>query len=192
MESAVKAGCYVEVAQLAEMAQALGQIPCGEAGNHLVSAQTSDQLQRIDTVSTAKRVQRGTKKRLNARSAEFPKFEREGGRLVKIGWSKKNKAAYEHKASREVALCVCMTLGEVPYGEPFRVEELLPMALGDGTEIPSYQAYLVLAWLRWLHVVEKSGKDSYTFGIDEFNEASFQKAWESTALRGHQVREKHK
>jgi hypothetical protein len=99
---------------------------------------------------------------------------------VKIGWSKREKSEYQHKASREVALCTYLKLGAGATAEPFRMDDQFPIRMADGTDVPTYQSYLVLAWLRHLGYIEKVGKDSYRWVDMDIDEASFKRAWEST------------
>lgn len=109
---------------------------------------------------------------------------------MKIGWSKKEKSEYEHKAPREVALSVYLQLGDISSSGPFRMEEQFPIKLPDGTDVPSYQSYLVLAWLRHIGHVEKLGKDSYQWIAEDSDESSFEKAWESSERRAFKSRGK--
>lgn len=111
----------------------------------------------------------------------YPRFERNGDRLVKLGWSKKDKAVYEHRASKDVVAIVSTHLAEVPHGEIFRMDDKLPVELADGSVIPLYQAYLVLAWLRDCGHIDKRGKDGYVWLAENFDVAAFESTWASTA-----------
>jgi hypothetical protein len=92
----------------------------------------------------------------------FPRFEREGDRLVKIGWSKKNKSTYEHRASQDAVFAVGRhLLSATPAGSTFTMEEISPVPDLSDAEIPSYQVYLTLAWLRHTGTIEKKGCDRY-------------------------------
>lgn len=90
----------------------------------------------------------------------YPKFARDGDRLVKIGWSKKDGAEYHHKAPQEVIERMSSKLRSLS-GHAFSMEEVLPISNGNGEELPSYQAYLVLAWLRSWECVRKGGRGEY-------------------------------
>lgn len=108
-----------------------------------------------------------TKVRANAggasRSGGYPRFEREGDKLVKVGWSKKKRQAYEHRASKHAVMVFVRHLSEsVRAGELFAIEELLPVPdSASGSEVPAYQIYLTLAWLRGAGAIEKRGRDGY-------------------------------
>ncbi|MCH7598848.1 MAG: hypothetical protein IH973_03755 [Myxococcales bacterium] len=92
-----------------------------------------------------------------------PKFARGKDELVKIGWSKKEKSEYQHKAPRQViGFLIDSLVKTAPAEEVFSTEQLFPLHDGnDGSEIPSYQAYLCLAWLREEQLIEQVGRQGY-------------------------------
>jgi hypothetical protein len=98
------------------------------------------------------------------RAKDYPEFFRNGATLVKIGWSKSQKAEYEHKAPLAVLQELAKTL--VSAGAKrgrFAMESLLPLkSSADGSEIPSYQTYLCLAWLRAQGLVLQHGRQGYS------------------------------
>lgn len=114
-------------------------------------------------------------------SHAYPRFDVEGERLVKIGWSKRERAEYEHKVPMSVAQAAFFATLRMLGRERFRMEELFPLLVIEGKAIPSYQSYLVLSWLRSLELIEKVGKDSYRWTTDDVDEESFQACWEITA-----------
>lgn len=93
----------------------------------------------------------------------YPRFIRESDRLIKVGWSKKNKTSYEHRAPKESVMAFLNHLmATVSEGELFSVEELLPANdPSTGMNIPAYQAYMTIAWLRGTDVLDKKGRDGY-------------------------------
>lgn len=93
---------------------------------------------------------------------KYPRFARQGDKLVKIGWSKKDRRPYEHKAPSELIEVVReQLLKHAKAKGDFGMDQVLPMLDAAGRDVPSYQAYLVLAWFRALGLVEKMGKDGY-------------------------------
>ena len=62
-----------------------------------VAAITADAAAPESPRQTAPAQSAGGRKR--GKSAEYPKFVRQGDSLVKIGWSKKDRTEYEHKAA---------------------------------------------------------------------------------------------
>lgn len=94
--------------------------------------------------------------------AGYPKFMKDENRLVKVGWSKKNKAEYEHRVPREAVQGFLRHLDlTVEAAKLFEVESLFPVLDISGVEIPGYQVYVVVAWLREAGVIEKKGRDGY-------------------------------
>lgn len=117
-------------------------------------------------------------------AASYPMFVRAVDRLIKIGWSKKDKAVYEHRASAQAVTAVFLKLAAAARKRGYiKPEDLLPVALEDGSDVPSYQVYLVLAWLRSLEVLVRHGNDGYKILRKPLNEAEFKKLWEMTTTR---------
>jgi hypothetical protein len=83
---------------------------------------------------------------------------------VKIGWSRTEKAPYEHKAPKRVVdLLVEAVLRVGQRGQRFTSDDVMPLLeSGDGSEVPSYQAYLALAWLRTENLVVQHGRQGYS------------------------------
>lgn len=97
------------------------------------------------------------------RKDAYPKFRREGDNIVKIGWSKAGKKEYQHKAPKhvlDVLVTKLETLGKS--GRTFTMEQVLPLRDTDGNEVPPYQAYVWLAWLRSTGLVKQHGRKGYT------------------------------
>ena len=116
--------------------------------------------------------------------SKYPKFRKDGSHLVKIGWSKKERKEYEHRASRDVVSLLAQRIGE-HFGPDsmFKVEQIAPEKdpLQDrhGVRIPYYQVYLVLKWFTALGLLEKHGRNGYRFSGISMSDDSVRKAWES-------------
>lgn len=111
---------------------------------------------------------------------EYPRFERDGDKLVKVGWSKKDKREYEHRAPHETVHCVASRLASaVRPGKVFSMDKLMPFKDNAGADIPSYQAYLALAWFRDLGSVEQRGKEGYVVSGGSPLPESVEHAWKS-------------
>lgn len=118
------------------------------------------------------------------RDDDYPRFERDGDKLVKIAWSKKDKREYEHRAPRATVLRVAEILSDSKTpGSAFAMDKLMPFKLKNGDDIPSYQAYLALAWFRALGVVEQRGKDGYAMTNGALDRARVEDAWRSVRSR---------
>ena len=166
---------YSDVAQIASLAEGTARL-------------VRDNPERMPTVASpvlspepelpvAPRIGRQAQPARKASKKGYPLFFRDGNRLVKIGWSKKTRSEYEHRASREVpALLVAAIRSKVGEGDLFAATDVIPLPVGADTEsVPDYQAYLALKWLDMMGVVSKSGRDRYAFvpgvldpnGLDE-------------------------
>jgi hypothetical protein len=149
-----RVGALVQDAQDAERTEA---VPTGEAMRDDGCTAVGGRPARLGS-STARR-----SKRLPAKG-EYPKFCRRGDQLVKIGWSKREKTEYEHKAPRQAVDVLTTAIARrADNGKLFTVEDLLPLKNpADGSEIPSYQAYVALAWFRRLGLVKQHGRRGYS------------------------------
>lgn len=114
----------------------------------------------------------------------YPRFERDGDRLVKIGWSSKSKQTYEHRIDRDAAWEVCAQINaKIGRKHSFKVDQLLPLQSAEGRDIPSYQTYLVLKWLQYLGAVEKRGNDGYQVTGDIASDEALSRFWQMTRVR---------
>lgn len=99
-----------------------------------------------------------------AASPTYPRFERRGDSLVKVGWSKRERAEYEHKAPwTAVAVVADNVQKKGADGRIFQISGLLPCESVDGeSHVPDYQVYLVIAWWRELGLIEQHGRQGYS------------------------------
>jgi len=96
------------------------------------------------------------------RKSDYPKFAKRGDPLVKIGWSKKEKEEYLHKAPMHVAELLASALSKTPKSvKVITTDDIFPLAEDDGTKVPSYQSYLCLAWLRHEGMISQEGRQGY-------------------------------
>lgn len=117
---------------------------------------------------------------------KYPLFFRESdGNLVKIGWSKKSRAEYEHKAPRDAMSAVVRTMAEAGKNRRrFVMEKLMPFRdQVSGAPVPDYQAYIVLAWLRSEGVVIQHGRQGYTLSNGKVSAEVVDKLWNSVPTR---------
>src|SRR5574341_326886 len=62
------------------------------------------------------------------RSNGYPRFFRQGDRLVRVAWSKREKKEYEHKASLDALQALAVAIADKGAdGRVFSMEELLPI-----------------------------------------------------------------
>ena len=126
-----------------------------------------------------------TSSRTIPQATAYPRFLRDGNHLIKIGWSKKEKAQYEHKAPKAVLhLLLASLIAAGREGHRFTTDDVLPLReASDGAEVPSYQAYLCLAWLRSEGLIEQHGRQGYSLPNPDLLTASLEKCWERLARR---------
>lgn len=100
--------------------------------------------------------------RAGSRKDQYPRFLRERDRLVKVAWSKKERAPYEHRAPRDVVDALVEAI-QKHKGENklFQASDILPLKNRMHEEYPSYQSYLALNWLRDVGVIRKKGREGY-------------------------------
>lgn len=196
MEQCLAAGDYRELTDLAGVAEAIDAL----FRDHLVNFRhRTDGLRHVGTPHEQK-WSRGTKvgKRPTAiaeirqtgapsepNHATYPYFVRDGDKLVKIAWSAKDKKEYEHRAPRAAVGSLIEVIGKrVGAGRLFLVDDILPVPAenGDG-QLPTYQVYLVLAWLRECGVIEKVGRDQYKLPETVEAERTVKKYWAELASK---------
>ena len=128
--------------------------------------------------------QRKAAVRLNQKGS-YPRFERDGDRLIKVGWSKKNNEAYEHRAPRHSVIAFVRHLARhVDRSNFFSMETLLPIPdVVNGGELPAYQAYMTLAWLRQAGAIEKKGRDGYILRMTHLVDEDIDTLWDQLPTR---------
>ncbi len=104
-----------EAGRLMELARLLADARCSRAGSgsgvrgEAAVAPASADTPR-DLRPGRKRQAKGKKKR---KTSPYPKFFREGNALLKLGWSRKSRSEYEHRAPREAVLAVAGRVADV-------------------------------------------------------------------------------
>jgi hypothetical protein len=92
----------------------------------------------------------------------YPKFVREGDNLVKIGWSKSQRAEYEHKSPKRLLAVLCESLTSAN-GKRIMMDKVLPLKdSANGSAFPDYQSYVCLAWLKSSGLVTQHGRQGYS------------------------------
>jgi hypothetical protein len=175
VQHAVQAGNYDDVAALAQVAKGLADLRNSlksqrpeQAGNVISLTLANDHRDedRLNVAGSAKQLRSNP----NVSKATFPRFERHGNRLIKLGWSSKDKRIYEQRVPYEVVVEICRRfLEQLGSKKLLRVEELVPMKTTSGDDIPSYQLYLVLKWLQKHSALARQGKDGYSFSESDID-----------------------
>ena len=107
----------------------------------------------------------GTVQATNQVYLDYPKFYRTSdNKLVMIGWSKKSRTEYEHKAPKSVLEQLSATLKEgSSNSEPVPIDKILQrLKSKSGSTLPEYFARTYLRWLRSIGLVAKHGHQGYS------------------------------
>ena len=99
--------------------------------------------------------------------------------LLKIGWSKRKKKEYKHSAPRRLTLALGRAIAEAGGSDGMVASEgFFPLDdPDDHSEVPSYQAYVVLAWLVEAGVVKKHGRQGYTVASPDSLSDTVEERW---------------
>ena len=159
VSDAATAGDYGSVVQVTAWARGLSEML------HGVSPQKLNAGRESTATTLSKKGQRAPRNALaHAPPANgYPRFFRQGDRVVRVAWSKREKKEYEHKAPAAVLRALTLSIANKGAdGRVFSMEELLPIHDGEGAEVPAYQAYAGLALLRHVGLIEQHGRQGYS------------------------------
>ncbi len=192
LKHAAAEGSYGDVTRVARAAEALAAVIADTTRHSHARQETvtcdscspSSQINEASAVNNRGNQSFGEGEPRRRRTRAYPRFERDGDRLVKVGWSKKDRREYEHRASKEAVFSVAFAVAKCgENGSLFSMDDVLPVQGADESEVPSYQAYLALAWLRDIKVVVKKGKDGYMVDGGELDTVRLEGLWESVSTR---------
>jgi len=114
-------------------------------------------------------------------SAGYPKFFRRGNDLIKVGWSDRSDSEYYHHTSYQTISKVVDSLSSLGSDSRlFRIEDQLPGIQAEmEAQIPSYQLYVVMAWLRSEGLVRQHGRQGYSTVRNETLEEQVKERWQA-------------
>lgn len=148
VSEATRSGDYASVVQVASWAKAVCE---------LVGPRPVDRLSGTAQPSARKPVSRSDKTQ-NA----YPRFYRRGDSVIRISKSKRRNGEYQHKAPHAVLLALADAMAEAgDDGRLFSTDEFLPIEV-DGTTVPAYQAYLGIALLKQVGLIDQHGRQGYS------------------------------
>lgn len=178
MEQALAEQSYSDVAHLASVADGVAALLRSTTSHQRPAGKPAQARAQASVAERGKRSVAPSARSSRRSAGKYPRFEREGDRLVKIGWSKKKGQPYEHRAPRTVVAKFREHLAErVKPGAVFTMEDVLPVPDGNGGEVPSYQAYLTLAWLRHCDAVRRKGRDGYAYTERAIDQSAVESLW---------------
>jgi hypothetical protein len=156
-----------EAARLMELARLLADARCSRAAS--ASGEPSEAA--APAAAEAPRGLKPERKRKakikRKKASPYPKFLREGNALLKLGWSRKSKTEYEHRAPREAVLAVAARVAEVATTMTrFTVEDLGDVRTAQGEQpISNCQVYLCIAWFRRAGLLVQHGRRGYSLPL---------------------------
>ena len=124
--------------------------------------------------------------RLKLKKADYPQFLREKEDLVKLGWSPRGKGPYEHRVPKiGVNAVVSAVAVRGKAGHRFSMDEIIKGLSGteSSEQVPSYQIYAVVSWLKWAGMMLQHGRQGYTIVRPQTFASSIETAWQSLPQR---------
>jgi hypothetical protein len=187
IEAALAEQRYKEVGEVAELADSVARLMRGvgiEGARKTPGAEPTAHSLMAEVPSAPPAIRTPKPQRKASAGSQSPTGGRDGNRLVKVGWSKKNKKEYEHRVPRDVVSTFVRHLADhAKDGQVFAVEDLMPVVDPAGEEVPAYQIYVTLAWLRDSGVLEKKGRDGYVLTQSSVVNGNIDDLWESIPTR---------
>ncbi|NOX51989.1 MAG: hypothetical protein GXP16_15845 [Gammaproteobacteria bacterium] len=183
MQKALEQQKYADVAEIARITDAVSKILAqSKAAILSIAEQRTIEFSKPTGVPERKQAK---SKSGRQKKVSYPKFIKDGERLIKVGWSKKNRKEYEHRVPFSAAMFFARYLVEsVEPGKLFQVDEILPVSDAEGHEIPSYQVYVTLAWLISTGSVEKKGRDGYFVAPGRLTIQTINDSWDKLPQDG--------
>ena len=114
------------------------------------------------SASPSRRANTKQKKRATTRKkSNYPKYEFKSGSLFKLGWSKKKNHEYVHRVPIAVVNLVSHVLqGFAGTTDPVSSEQIIASNVLNGS-VPSYQIYVVLAFLKDRGIINAVGREGF-------------------------------
>ncbi len=108
------------------------------------------------------RTQRKTRKK-TPKKGEYPRFNVADGSLFKVGWSKKKGDQYVHRVPISTVKNISGALEQLSAAQgPVSTEQILESNfLKDAGNPPSYQVYVVLAFLKERGIIASTGREGF-------------------------------
>ena len=167
---------YDEVAWILELAKQVWLVRernAVESSQDLLPANGSE----ADNKNTSRIPIKHTKHLVETKkNGTYPRFSAQEDRLIKTGWSKKNKAEYEHRAPRGTIEKIFDAISQVGNNGSFDIEAISPLVEQGDDLVPIYQIYMAIGWLRDNGFLVKCGRNEYGVS-DATNHVDFKSLW---------------
>src|SRR3990172_1495777 len=113
MERALSDQRYRDLAVVAPLAEAVGAL--GKAHSQKEISDPAGAMPEMLGVAMAPAAEShaaasSVLAKARARADDYPQFKRDGEKLVKVGWSKKDRREYEHRAPRAAVFAIAKSL----------------------------------------------------------------------------------
>jgi hypothetical protein len=126
------------------------------------AAPASPSRQSGGSANTARADRRGKK-------AQYPRFETYSDTLVRVGWSKKKRQEYSHRAPRHAFDTIVSVMARMAQStsSPVMAETLIDELGKESCDpIPSYQVYAILGFLSNGDAIQQAGREGYRLPRD--------------------------
>jgi hypothetical protein len=102
--------------------------------------------------------------KVRSNSVAYPRFACRRDHLIRFGRSKGESSEYQHKTAKPAVDAVASAVLEAGReGRVFTIEDCRPVVTAaNGSEVPGYQVYNVLAWLKKMGLVDQHGRQGYS------------------------------
>jgi hypothetical protein len=172
---------YDQAASLIELARKIKQLGEQFRGAASGEAKTPNPLDALMELGPAAEIKVPIRSR--NKLGQYPRFVREGDNLVKIGWSKTQRAEYEHKSPKRLLAVLCGSLTSAN-GKRIMMDKVLPLRdPATGAAFPDYQSYVCLAWLKSGGFVTQHGRQGYSLPKGIELEKSVEALWANLLSR---------
>jgi hypothetical protein len=158
---------YSSVAKLARWASSIGALCSEEHATKKISlTKLSDAQEGQTSSANVFKSKTPSKTSRHSKRHSYPLFAKSGDVLVKIAWSKSSKSEYKQKSPQTVIKILAESLAHhAKSNAVVSMDNILPLKIDDESEIPNYQVYISLAWLRQIGAVKQNGRQGYTVGM---------------------------
>jgi hypothetical protein len=108
----------------------------------------------------------------------YPRFFRQGDQLIRVAWSKRDKKEYQHKAPYSTIQLLAEAMAKAGRdGRVFSTDQILPIKDADGNDVPSYQAYVGIAFMKQVGLIDQHGRQGYSIPQLADFQANVESAW---------------
>jgi hypothetical protein len=131
---------------------------------HLAAEITPGNNEPSTSKVNARKVPERKAAKVNQESVDYPRFSIRNGTLYRLAWSRKKQSEYEHRVPKPILELITNAMSGIadPKGLPVQVDQIVNAANRlSAIQIPQYQVYLVVGWLRHTKCIKQVGRDGY-------------------------------